>query len=135
MVNHVRQGLWVGGPVLAIYWLAVFTATHWPYHENEPPPLIRIWDKAAHFVAYAGLGLILACVLPGGKRPWLGKYVAALAVLAIYGALDEWSQAFVGRDPDVYDWLADMAGASCGLVLHRIVMWGILPNRPPQESQ
>jgi hypothetical protein len=34
-----------------------------------------------------------------------------------YGVIDEWLQGYVGRNPDVRDFLADLAGTFTGLIL------------------
>ena len=46
-----------------------------------------------------------------------GLAIALLALIAVYAALDEWLQSFVGRDMDLRDWLADMAGATATIAL------------------
>jgi VanZ family protein len=48
---------------------------------------------------------------PFGPRAAIGVVVG----LAVYGALDELTQIPVGRYADVYDWLADCAGALAGV--------------------
>ena len=35
--------------------------------------------------------------------------------LSLFGALDEYTQGFVGRMPDVLDWVADVFGIGLGL--------------------
>jgi VanZ family protein len=64
------------------------------------------WDKAQHFMAFLGLMLLALTAFPGR-----GAAVLALA-LALEGGLIELIQAtpLVGRDADVGDWLADLAG-------------------------
>jgi hypothetical protein len=57
------------------------------------------------------------------KGCW-SKWPAWLAVLIVsaFGATDEWHQSFVpGRDCDVFDWLADTAGAALAVTLY--VKW------------
>lgn len=64
------------------------------------------WDKAEHFIAFLGLMLLATPAFPA-----LSPAVLALA-LAVEGALIEVVQALplVGRDGDIRDWLADVAG-------------------------
>ncbi|WP_051946893.1 VanZ family protein [Thermus amyloliquefaciens] len=65
------------------------------------------WDKAAHFLAYALLGLLL--------RLGLGVFRPAFFVAALYGLADEWHQSFVpGREAFGWDLLADALGAWVG---------------------
>ena len=66
-----------------------------------PPP----WDKAAHFVYYAMMAMLLS---HGIARRWLWL---PLFLVPLIGALDEWHQLYVpGRDGSVFDWVADAAG-------------------------
>jgi VanZ family protein len=118
MVN-ARRRLWIASALLVVYWLALFTATHWPAHRSHKG--IPGVDKGEHYLAYLGLGLLLACVLQRGPRPTWPRYVAVLLIGAGYGAIDELTQTFVpGRMADAFDWLADIVGTACGLVIHRI---------------
>jgi VanZ family protein len=64
-------------------------------------------DKVVHAALYAVLGALL--------RVALGRSGPAIALAAAYGVTDELHQAFVpGRDADVLDALADLAGAALG---------------------
>lgn len=63
------------------------------------------WDKAAHFIAFYGVTLLLFSAFPDRRR-------LDLAVLAIFaGAAIEVLQLIDGRDAEVGDLLADAAGA------------------------
>ena len=63
------------------------------------------WDKAAHFIAFYGLTLLLFSGFPDRRR-------FDLVVLAIFaGAATEVLQSLVGRDGELGDLLADAAGA------------------------
>lgn len=66
------------------------------------------WDKAQHFVAFLGLMLLALPAFPGRST---STAVLALA-LAAEGGLIEIIQAtpMVGRDADLADWAADLAG-------------------------
>lgn len=67
-----------------------------------PPP----FDKAAHFVYYAMMALLLV--------HGVGLRLALLPLLLVplVGALDEWHQlSIAGRDASVWDWVADVLGA------------------------
>jgi VanZ family protein len=73
-------------------------------------------DKTMHLVAYAGLAFLwLFATATFGRVTW-PVYLAAMAGAAIYGAVDEVSQAFVGRDMDLADWRFDMLGAGIGTI-------------------
>ena len=63
------------------------------------------WDKAAHFVAFYGVTLLMFSAFPGRRRIDL----FFLAVLA--GSGIEIAQAMTGRDAELGDVLADALGA------------------------
>jgi VanZ family protein len=63
------------------------------------------WDKAAHFIAFYGVTLLLFSAFPDRRR-------LDLAVLATFaGAAVEVLQLLDGRDAELGDVLADAAGA------------------------
>ena len=63
------------------------------------------WDKAAHFIAFYGLTLLLFSAFPERRR-------LDLAMLATFaGAAIEMLQLIEGRDAELGDILADAAGA------------------------
>jgi len=81
------------------------------------PDIVPNTDKIAHLSAYALLGWLCA-------RAWrferpncsaVTVILFSLLFVAIYGATDEWHQAYVpGRTSDRWDWLADMCGGIMG---------------------
>jgi VanZ family protein len=69
-----------------------------------------------HFVFYAVFAWLMFRALrtPNAAR----RIITVLVVIAIFAALDEFHQRFIpGRYMDVEDWVADMTGASIGLLL------------------
>ena len=74
-------------------------------------------DKLVHMVAFAVGGLLLASSLRL-TTAWEWRWVLVLSVAAVaaFGVLDEWHQLYTpGRSGgDVFDWLADLAGAMVG---------------------
>lgn len=79
-------------------------------------PEIAGFDKLVHFLAY-GLLATLVCRLGEGRRAvgW------ALIAASVFGATDEWHQAFVpGRAPDLDDWIADSLGAALAVTLYTL---------------
>ena len=100
--------------MLGAYWISMFVGTHIP---SLPTVLAHQWDKLLHFGAYAGLAVLLlgwrACRGQFGARTILILWL----LLAAYGMFDEFTQRFVGRGVEVYDWFSDLAGAACGLVV------------------
>jgi VanZ family protein len=73
-------------------------------------------DKAAHFIMYAGLGLLLARAMHNPPRTtWIREAVAAVLLVAAIGAADEWHQQYIqGRSTEFADWMADTGGGFAG---------------------
>lgn len=99
------------------YWVMLFVATHVPL----PGPValhIKGGDKVLHFAVF------MVLVLLGGTAWRLGRGGLSFAglwawflVYAAYGAIDEWSQQWVGRSASMGDWLADLAGVAVATVI------------------
>jgi len=77
-------------------------------------------DKVLHTLAYAVMVLLLALAAdrrPGrgpGPLPGSAVWLAVLAVAA--GGALELLQHLTGRDTELFDWVADAAGAAIGLL-------------------
>ncbi|MBC8106620.1 MAG: VanZ family protein [Anaerolineae bacterium] len=103
-------------------------------------PPVPVNDKIEHFAGFAILAILLTIAINGrtsysparirggvargepsrtgrGAREMLRPFAIALAICLIYGALDEWTQPFVGRTCDLHDWLADAGGAMVGSLI------------------
>ncbi|HWL93213.1 MAG TPA: VanZ family protein [Phycisphaerae bacterium] len=100
--------VWLGS------FLAAFVATHLP--PSRLPTVPWISDKVEHVGAFFFLALISAWKFQLAQWPvWLGRFALTLAFLALYAAVDEWTQPWVGRSCEVGDWLADLAGSLLAL--------------------
>ena len=101
------------------YWLAMFVGTHIPNPEAIIGP--EVSDKLLHFAAY----FVLMTLLAGRERLLNARWPAAralgccLLLVTGYAAIDELLQAVPGinRHADLYDALADFAGAFAAAVL------------------
>jgi len=116
--NDLRPHLWA--PVV-IYMVAIFYAS-----SLTNPPVPANTDKPIHWLAYLGLAVLVVRALAGGlpRRISLGVAAAAVAITIAYGATDEVHQLFVpGRTGDVYDLMADAAGALAGTIV--CIVWGL----------
>lgn len=69
-------------------------------------------DKVGHLIAYAVFSLN---VLLLGRN--FKQYALSMLLIISYGILIEFLQSFVGRDTSFYDFLANSAGVSIGIVL------------------
>ena len=107
---RMRLLLRLAGAVVMTVLLALMIG---PYQNIESAS--RIWDKAAHFVAF---GLILWSLGVLFRR--LPRTVAAVLALALGGAV-EIVQGLVGRDASWGDLLADGLGIATALLLW--AMW------------
>lgn len=69
-------------------------------------------DKVGHFIAYAVFSLN---VLLLGRN--IKQYTLSMLLIVTYGILIEFLQSFVGRETSFYDFLANSAGVSIGIML------------------
>ena len=124
----MRRMLWV---LTAGLWAGLFIATHLPAHNL---PDVAVSDKFMHFIAYFGLAsmIYISTWITNPARRWTGSMVLAIAV--VYGIIDEVLQPFVGRHADVKDWVYDVAGAACAVVL-LVMIRRIVTARPRHEAK
>ncbi|MGQ0645532.1 MAG: VanZ family protein [Elusimicrobiota bacterium] len=80
-----------------------------------------ILRKAAHFIEYAVLALLVWRALAGsGSVPPRGIFWGAFGFCVLYAVSDEWHQGFVpGRVPSRLDVLLDSLGALAAVVWKR----------------
>lgn len=104
--------------ILAVVYAAgLLACTHWP---RVTVPGVDVGglplDKAAHLALYLGLSLLVigACGFRRGGC-WQGVAGCFLGIL-VFAAVDEVTQAWVGRMPEVLDWMADGVGAAAGVL-------------------
>ena len=103
--------------VLGVYWVALFFTSHVPRLSLPLEPS----DKVLHMSAFSALAFLLAFTWSLRGPFGLRQCLAVLAIIAVYGALDEATQPLVGRTADVMDWIADIVGASVGLAIFLVV--------------
>ena len=119
-----------GGPSPFRAWLAVaawmavtvFLST-FPVEDLQPN--VANADKIGHAAVYAVLGFLCAVAWQrhGSSHPAVVE--RAMALVLLFGALMEYLQSLVGRDPSMGDWVADGVGGLFGILLWkawRIVM-------------
>lgn len=111
------------GVVLLVYLTALITGTHLPHPEVLIP--VESNDKWLHFGAYFGLAFLMATRLRTLRPVTRSATLAVWGLAALTGIVDELTQLLPGinRHCEFADWLADVAGATCGLTawhfLHR----------------
>jgi len=112
-------GLRLGVVVLLCFWTAMAIGTHLPTTLDFSPD---ISDKVKHFSAFFGLATLLCYVTTSSKL--VGRFAAILLVCSLYAAIDEWTQQYVaGRVCDVWDFVADVAGATSAIVVYASVRY------------
>jgi len=118
---------------LVFYWPAFFILAHIPV-----PLLVRragVSDKGLHFLAYLILVFLLWFAISGDKKVNWRRACRDLAppseprragvwwvffVATGYGIVDELLQGCVGRNCDVMDMVANLAGTLAGLILFSV---------------
>jgi VanZ family protein len=106
--------------LLILYWIAIFALTHIPIkHLSFLVTQVNASDKTLHFLAYFILGYLLwIAVNPYQKVEWQKSRVWwILLVIVWYGALDELLQVYLSRNSSIYDFIADISGATFALIL------------------
>jgi VanZ family protein len=120
-MNRFLRALCVASWIAVALWAGtIFVLSSMSGKAIEQLNVWHIWDKEAHFLAFAVGGLLLALALQMAFR-WRRAVVfrRTLLVLAFFAASDEWHQLYTpGRSgADVRDWLADVLGVSVGAAL------------------
>ena len=124
--NSLLDRVWLWVPP-TVYMAVIF------YFSSEPNPLPEltkhVTDWILHAVEYAGLAVLLCRALIGEGLGWLLSVVLALTATSVYGASDEWHQAFVPlRSSEVRDWMADTIGGVIGGAIYSV--FGRMSCRP-----
>jgi len=101
-----------------LYMAVIFAVSAQP---NPLPEITaRVSDKVLHLVEYSGLAALLVRALTREGWGWRDAILAAIVMTSLYGASDEYHQAFVpNRNPAVSDWVADSLGALVGASIFR----------------
>ncbi len=78
------------------------------------------YDKLNHAIAFAALAVL-------GSLGWPERKARLILFLAVVGAAIEILQGttLIGRDLDVFDWVADCIGMACGLVVAMCANWAM----------
>jgi len=123
---------------LVVDWALMFGGTHVPI---PPENVLNVSDKALHFSGFWTLSFLLVAVLTLRTGATWRRFALTLAILAAYGAADEWTQPIVGRDCDFYDWVADVCGCAGGTLLGlaavtavRQTVRKLAPHAPPPQG-
>lgn len=120
-------------PLLSSYLLltaAAFICTHLPGNDI---PNLHVTDKTLHVFGFFGLATVLLLTLAAYGVSRVVRLLICLAVLAVYGAVDEYTQQFFRRSTDFYDWCADMVGTFGALVVWEILLALFVHPKAPRN--
>jgi len=109
---------------LLFYWPSLFVLTHIsPAYVQGWTVRVDVSDKILHYFAYLVLVFLLwFATNPYKKVNWRKAAVWWIILVVVwYGVFDEWLQGYVGRDCDVMDFFADLAGALTSLIILSII--------------
>ncbi|HKJ72109.1 MAG TPA: VanZ family protein [Gammaproteobacteria bacterium] len=125
MASAARTRLWAG---LWLIWMALIALSSQLPGADLPAFPFEGADKAVHILFYlvlGGLGVgAVARLRPDWPRPLVGS--AALVAGALFGAADEYHQAFVaGRHTSMEDWLTDLLGLALAVIAARAARGGL----------
>lgn len=116
--SWLRTSLW---SVAGGYALWLMYQSHQSDPAIVPPESWGTWgDKWGHALAYAILAMLVFTVLRSVKSAWPPSSVLRFGwlLVALFAATDEWHQYWIpGRNMDLFDWCADVTGASLALIL------------------
>ena len=107
-----------------VYWLTLFVVTHLP---PSRVPVTKVNDKLEHALSYALLATLLYFSLAASRIQRRSLAMTTLSIVLGFGVFDELTQLLVGRDCELYDWLADAAGAIIAIaVVHPLRQFRIV---------
>jgi ABC-type sugar transport system substrate-binding protein len=99
-----------------------FATTHTRPPTPPSPPVIN--DKLMHFIGFTILSLLtLWKWAPVGRKIPFWELLILYCGLLTYGAVDEITQPYAGRQCELRDWQADAAGAFVGLLVGAVIQW------------
>lgn len=93
-------------PLTLFVMLILTVALLWPL--DQPPPGPEWQDKVAHFIAFTALAFPLART---GRFNLLLLFIGA----STFGGIIELLQPNFGRNANINDWIADIAGGLMGI--------------------
>ena len=119
-VNIPRWLRLVSWFAVAAWALGIFILSSMSGTQIEEINVLDVWDKAAHFSAFAVGAVLLALALRWSTAwSWPRITLAAIVAISVFGATDEWHQLYTPHrsGADVGDWTADTLGAIAGAAL------------------
>jgi VanZ family protein len=94
-------------------------------------PAVPDADKLGHAAVYGVLAFLCARAWRRHESSQAAAVERAMAMVLAFGALMEFMQGYVGRDPSLADWIADGVGALVGIAFWKA--WIIVANSTPEH--
>ncbi len=116
-VNKPRWLRFASWFAVAAWALGIFILSSMSGSRIEEMNVLNVWDKAAHFAAFAVGAVLLALALRWNSAwSWPRIVCFSVVVISLYGASDEWHQLYTPHRSggDLGDWTADTLGAIAG---------------------
>ena len=110
----LRLASWIA---VAAWALGIIGLSSLSGSQIETINVFDVWDKAAHFAAFAVGAVLLALALRWNTAwTWPRIVSVSIAAISIFGGTDEWHQLYTPKrsGADVGDWIADSLGAIAG---------------------
>ncbi|UCD78287.1 MAG: VanZ family protein [Desulfobacterales bacterium] len=121
MLPKVKNFIYYWLPLI-IYCLLIYIQSDYPSPESLPS--FKFSDKLLHFAAYAVMGVLFYRAyqtLPVKNNIQLLMLLSMISA-SLYGISDEIHQSFVPyRDGSLFDGIADILGAVCGVYLYHLM--------------
>lgn len=125
-LSRFRQAILV---MCILVWVAAFTATHTP---SKRLPSVQANDFVLHMLGFGALTSAFTLAQAAyGIRHWQ-RVLLTLSIMVAYAAMDESTQVYVNRVPEVADWLADVCGAGLATVLWEVPLVISTPRVSPK---
>ena len=95
--------------------LVLISIQAWSSTQSFDSALDLGWDKVAHVLVYAAIGLSAQFAVHRNLQVHAWRVSLGILLTTGFGMVDEWIQAGTpGRFPSVHDLIADAAGAGIG---------------------
>jgi VanZ family protein len=107
---------------LIVYCMLIYIQSDYPSPEEIPS--FKFMDKMLHFVAYGVMGVLFYRAYQTLRIRNHRQMLILLSIFSasLYGISDEIHQYFVPyREADIFDAVADIIGAVCGVYIYQ--MW------------
>ncbi len=114
--------------VCVVVWGMALVTTHIP---GEEMPSVQVSDKLLHLVGFFGLTSLFWLTLATYGVRRRTRVPTAVCVMMLYAAVDETTQAYFRRSPEILDWLSDVLGTVLSVAFWEAAAHLTRKRRPP----